>query len=219
MALRRVREAWATTTTGTPNGSHDDAVVVVREVHVHAETLQEHPAHPCNEWVARTDAWKGRNQVDDSIEVRCERIYMLAVSDPPFPFSKNMPARCGGEMNRPAFHSERSSRRTSSAETSRPASTSRSDCRSASCRRARSASSSQSPGSRGRSSSSVPSGRSVGSSITNRPARTRAFRVMNRVYPVRVGRPILHHCRAQPGTRPITASIGTPRRRARRSWR
>jgi len=89
------------------------------------------------------------------------------------------PAACrGGEQDLSTLHVERSSRRTSSALTRRPASRSPSDWRRASCKAARSASSSQSPGSRGKSSTSVPSGRSVGSSNTSRPARTRAFSVM-----------------------------------------
>jgi len=86
--------------------------------------------------------------------------------------------RCG-EANRAPLQPARSSRRISSASSSRPAATSALDCRSASCNFARSSSSSQSPGSSARSSTSVPSGSSVGSSSTRRPFRTCAFIVMS----------------------------------------
>jgi len=87
--------------------------------------------------------------------------------------------RCG-EPDATRRQRDLSSLRISSASTSRPAATSASDWRSASCSAARSASPSQSPGSSGRSSISVPSGRSVGSSTTSRPSRTRALIVIRK---------------------------------------
>ncbi len=83
-----------------------------------------------------------------------------------------------GEPDPAGLQRDRSRLRTSAASTIRPASTSACDCARAACKAERSASSSQSPGSRGRSSSSVPSGRSIGSSTTRRPSCTRALIVM-----------------------------------------
>src|SRR6266542_5138048 len=103
---------------------------------------------------------------------------MVAVCQPPGFFLLDMPLRGEREANVPLFQRERSSRRTLAASTRRPAFTSSSESCRALCNAARSSSSSQSPGSRGRSSISVPSGRSVGSSTTSRPAFTRAFSVI-----------------------------------------
>jgi uncharacterized protein YbjT (DUF2867 family) len=98
------------------------------------------------------DRWRGRRPLTD------DRLHRAA----PVALAKDVAACRGGEQDLSTLHVERSSRRTSSALTRRPASRSPSDWRRASCKAARSASSSQSPGSRGKSSTSVPSGRSVG---------------------------------------------------------
>ncbi len=84
------------------------------------------------------------------------------------------------EYDLAGIHFDRSSRRTSAASVSRPASTSAPEATRARWSAARSSSSSQSPGTIARSSTSVPSGRSVGSSTTKRPFCTRAFSVMPR---------------------------------------
>ena len=166
-----------------PDGPHNHAISIEREVDVDGDALQEDPAHSRDLRVARSDPWKCGDQVERAIEIRRKRLDVLAIGHPPVALAKDVATRGSGEQNLSALHVERSSRKTSSALTRRPASRSPSDWRRASCNAARSASSSQSPGSRGRSSTSVPSGRSVGSSNTSRPARTRAFSVMDVVYP------------------------------------
>jgi len=100
------------------------------------------------------------------------------VLNPPRLLAMDVPAGCCGEPDSARSQRERSSLRTTSASTSRPAATSASDSRRAWCNAARSVSSSQSPGSSGSSSTSAPSGRSVGSSSTRRPARTQALIVI-----------------------------------------
>lgn len=107
-----------------------------------------------------------------------KHVCMNSILNPPGALSWDMSLGCGGEPNTACVQSVRSSRRISSASTSRLASTSAPDSRSAWCSAARSSSLSQSPGSRGNSCSSVPSGSSVGSSTTRRPWRTRASIVM-----------------------------------------
>jgi hypothetical protein len=113
-----------------------------------------------------------------SFEFSREDIGVDPILQPPCLLAPDVTSRCGGKPNATLLQRERSSRRISSASTRWPAATSASDWRKASCRAARSASSSQSPGSNGSSSISVPSGRSVGSSRTNRPDRTRALIVI-----------------------------------------
>ena len=106
-----------------------------------------------------------------------------AVVDPPAPGRTKLFTRPLSKDNLAALHSERSSRRTSLASTTRPALTSASDSPNARCRAARSSSLSQSPGSKGSSSISVPSGRSEGSSTIKRPFFTRALRViLHKIY-------------------------------------
>ena len=135
---------------------------------------------PCDSGVRvrRSGARQPRQNSNGLFEFVGEHISVNPVLDPPFPLEADMPPSRKGESDPTRFQRERSSRRMSSASTRRPASTSAPDSRRASWRAARPSSSSQSPGSSGRSCSSVPSGRSVGSSMTRRPWRTRALMVM-----------------------------------------
>ena len=133
--------------------------------------------------VAVTRAGQDRDHLDRSFQVGRERVAVLAVLNPPSVLTVNMLLRGVGESNATGFHRDRSCLRTSAASASLPAATSDSDWIKAACRAARSVSSSQSPGSNGRSSTSVPSGKVVGSSNTRRPARTRALIVMEMSVP------------------------------------
>jgi hypothetical protein len=211
---RLIGEPRAPTAACTPDCPNNHAISIEREVDVDGDTLQEDPAHSRDSRVARSDPWECGDQVERAIEIRRKRVDVLAVGHPPVALAKDVAARSGGEQNLSALHVERSSRKTSSALTRRPASRSPSDWRRASCKAARSASSSQSPGSKGKSSTSVPSGRSVGSSNTSRPARTRAFSVMVGSLlrkPALGSRPRLTRQRRSRGTR-ASARPGSPAR-------
>src|SRR5438132_6023185 len=116
---------------------------------------------------------------EDFLEFGSEDLVMESVLQPPDLLTRDVPLRGRSEPNAARLQDDLSCFRIAAASTRRPAATSASESRKAACRAARSASCSQSPGSSGRSSTSVPSGRSVGSSTTRRPAQTRAFRVMN----------------------------------------
>jgi len=94
------------------------------------------------------------------------------------PFPVDVRSGRGREADPTLLQRERNSFKTSAALTRRPAATSASDSARAACKALRSASVSQSPGSSGSNSTSVPSGRVVGSSTTRRPACTRALIVI-----------------------------------------
>lgn len=103
---------------------------------------------------------------------------VLGILPPPLLELPDLLLCCCRKADFPSPHKARSSASTSSPSTRRFASTSSCDATSARWRAARSSGESQSPGSRGRRATSVPSGSFVGSSIKSRPSWTRAFKVM-----------------------------------------
>ena len=123
-------------------------------------------------------AGKQRQKSKGCFELCRKNLGMDSVLKPPSFLPMYVALRRCRESYGPRGQRDRSSFRISSAPTSRPAATSASDWRRASWSAARSVSSSQSPGSSGRRSISVPSGRSVGSSTTSRPSRTCALTIM-----------------------------------------
>ena len=128
--------------------------------------------------VEASGPWKRRDDPERLFEFLGEHVQVVTSGQPPGLLPPNVFLRSGREANAPILQRDRSSRRITSASMRRPALMSSSESLRARWRAARSSSSSQSPGSRGSSSISVPSGRSVGSSTTSRPAFTRAFNVI-----------------------------------------
>ncbi len=128
--------------------------------------------------VEASGPWKRRDDPERLFEFLGEHIRVVAIGQPPGLLPPNVFLRSSCEANATILQRDRSSRRITSASMRRPALMSSSESFRARWRAARSSSSSQSPGSRGSSSISVPSGRSVGSSTTSRPAFTRAFNVI-----------------------------------------
>jgi hypothetical protein len=117
-------------------------------------------------------------QPNGLFELGREGVPVKSIGQPPGLLAPEVPlCRCS-ESNAAGLQEDLRPLRIASASTKRPAATSTLDSRKAAWSAARSASSSQSPGSRGRRSTSVPLGKSVGSSTTSRPARTRAFEVI-----------------------------------------
>ncbi len=123
-------------------------------------------------------AGKQRQQSKGCFELGRKNLGMDSVLKPPSFLPLYVALRRCRESYGARCQRDLSSLRISSASTSRPAATSASDWRRASWSAARSASSSQSPGSSARRSISVPSGRSVGSSTISRPSRTCALIIM-----------------------------------------
>ena len=128
-------------------------------------------------------SWHPREKADCLLDLVCEDPHGAVVLDPPRLRSTELIACDVSEKDLTRVHFDRNSRRTSVASVRRPNSTSVPEATRARWSAARSSSSSQSPGSIGRSSISVPSGRSVGSSTTKRPFSTRAFNVMPKKVP------------------------------------
>ncbi len=174
--------AGAAASTRAPHCSDNDLVFVEGEVEMARYLWKVDPTQARNAClpVGRARTGKQLQNSKGVFELRGEHVDVRPVLKPPGLLARDMFPRGGCEQDAPALQDALSSFRISSASTSRPAATSASDSRRALCRAARSVSSSQSPGSSASSSISVPSGRSVGSSTTSRPARTRAFRVMRR---------------------------------------
>jgi hypothetical protein len=130
--------------------------------------------------VGRARSGEKRQHADGILDLSREDVDVQSVLEPPRLLAPDVALGRCGEADAARSQDDFSSLRISSASTSRSVATSISDWRSAAWRAARSASSSQSPGSSGSRSTSVPSGRSVGSSTTSRPARTRALSVISR---------------------------------------
>ena len=167
-------------TTRAPESTNDHSGVVKRVIEMGIDSSE---VDAPNTWngrlrVERSNSRKRPDDLDRLFEFLSEYVGMVAIGQPPGFLSAEMFLCSGRETNATILQRDRSSRRMTSASTSRPALTSSSDSFRALCKAARSFSVSQSPGSRGRSSTSVPSGRSVGSSTRSRPAFTRAFSVM-----------------------------------------
>ena len=173
-----LRAAFAT---GSPECTDDDFTVIERVIEMGGDSPEVHAsdARDGRVRVERSSAWKSRDDLQGLFKFFGEDLGMLAILEPPGFLELHMLLRCVREANAPMLQRDRSSRRMTSASISRPALTSSSESRNARCNAARSSAVSQSPGSRGRSSTSVPSGRSVGSSTTSRPAFTRAVSVMS----------------------------------------
>ena len=125
--LRLVGEPRAPTAACTPDRSHNHAISVEREVDVDGDALQEDPAHSRDSRVPRANPWECGDQVERAIEIRRKRLDVLAIGHPPVALAKDVAACRGGEQDLSTLHVERSSRRTSSALTRRPASRSPSD--------------------------------------------------------------------------------------------
>jgi len=128
--------------------------------------------------IRSSSPWQQREKVDRLFDLVREDSDGAVIVDPPRLRRSKLIAGELGEDDLATCHSDRSSRRTSLASIMRPASTSAPEAIRARCSAERSSSLSQSPGSNGSNSTSVPSGRSVGSSTTKRPFWTRAFKVM-----------------------------------------
>ena len=171
------RTAFATR---TPEGAHDHTGVIERVIEMDGDSPEVDAANAGNGRlsVEGSGTRKGRDDLERLFEFLREHVGVVAIGQPPCFLAPNVFLRSGGELNVPGFQRDRSSRRTTSASISRPALTSSFESLKALCSAARSSSVSQSPGSRARSSTTVPSGRSVGSSTTSRPAFTRALSVM-----------------------------------------
>ena len=170
--------------TGTPDRADDHVPVVEGVVDMAGHPAKVNASETRNVLVRLrcASSREERHDPDGLFELGCEDLRMDTVLKPPDLLALDLPVRGGRESDAALVHRDRSSLRISSTSTNRPAATSLLDSRRALWSAARSASSSQSPGSSGRRSTSVPSGRSVGSSTTSRPALTRALIVMpNRV--------------------------------------
>ena len=163
-----------------PQGANDDVVCVEREVQVAAQLPDVETPQVGRRGlrVGGSSSGEEGQDFDGLFEFGSEEILVVSVVKPPRPLAVDVVVRRLREANATGLQLDRSRLRMSVASTSRPASTSACDWARAACKAARSASSSQSPGSSGRSSISVPSGRFVGSSITRRPSRTRALIVI-----------------------------------------
>ncbi len=168
--------------TSAPDGAHDHVVRIETVVEMTIDPSKVDSTQPGNTGsrLGCTRAGKERQHADSILDLSCGDVDVQSLRKPPRLLASDVALGRCGEADPARSQDDFSSLRTSSASASRSAATSISDSRSAVCRAARSASSSQSPGSSGRSSISVPSGRSVGSSTTSRPARTRALSVMTR---------------------------------------
>ena len=171
---------------GSPDRANENLVLVEGVVQVAAELANIESAQipdpgrgvrcPCSR--------KEGQDAQSFLEFSHEQVAVESVVQPPNLLTANVSLRRRGEANTAWTQDDRSSLSISVASTSRPAATSASESRNAACSAARSVSSSQSPGSSGRRSISVPSGRSVGSSTRSRPARTRALRVTSGTLPL-----------------------------------
>jgi hypothetical protein len=166
--------------TRAPQCANDHTRIVKRVVEMRVDSSKVNAADTPNSrlCVRRSCARKHGYDFESLFELVGEHVDVIAVGQPPRFLSSNLFVRSSCEMDDAMFQRDRSSRRMAPASTRRPLFTSSPDALSASWRAARSAASSQSPGSSGRSSISVPSGKSVGSSTTSRPAFTRPFSVM-----------------------------------------
>ncbi len=164
-----------------PHSSNGDLVLVegVVEVAGQLSEVETAQAWDTSGGVRGPGTRKERQDPEAFLDFGSEDLVMESVLQLPDLLTRDVPLRGRSEPNAARLQDDLSCFRIAAASTRRPAATSASESRKAACRAARSASCSQSPGSSGRSSTSVPSGRSVGSSTTRRPAQTRAFRVMN----------------------------------------
>jgi hypothetical protein len=204
---------------GVPERTDRDDVARVGIVDVGRETaeVESTQAGDLSSTVKGSGARQEGEESDRLFYLIRENFNRPAVFDPPTLCGTKLFARQVGENDLSAFHSDRSSRRTSLTSIIRPSLTSSSEAASARCRADLSSLLSQSPGSKGSSSISVPSGRSDGSSTINRPFRTRALRVMFNNIPesgasdnhVLVGLPDLPpNYRMQQPVRPVTSVAG-----------
>lgn len=171
---------WRATATGAPQCANDNFMLVegVIEMAIYLTQIQ---ATKANDTCFGVRCANSRQKCEDSegcFQFSRENLSMGPILKPPSLLAPNVSLRRCCKADATLLQRDLSSLRISSASTSRPAATSASDWRNASWSAARSASSSQSPGSSGSSSISVPSGRSVGSSTTSRPSRTRALIVI-----------------------------------------
>ena len=170
---------WAPPT-GSPQRTDDNLFFVegVVQVTIELPQVETTKAGHASLLVRRANTREIREDSEGGLEISCEQMPVVPVLKPPRLLAIDV-SLCGRRKpDRTLRQCDLSSRRISSASMSRPAATSAEDWASASCNAARSASSSQSPGSRGSSSISVPSGREVGSSTRSLPSRTRAVIVM-----------------------------------------
>ncbi len=173
----RLPEARAALPTRGPERADDHFRVVERVVQVATER-PDVDATKSRHWrliIEGADGGKGPEELGGFLKFCGEEPLVVAVGQPPLVFALHMARGRSCETNAAFRQRERSSRSTSAASAKRPSDTSMSDSARAACKAARSPSSSQSPGSSGSNSTSVPSGRVVGSSSTRRPPWTRAL--------------------------------------------
>lgn len=178
---RSAREEGTVTPLRVPESADGHGVTSERVVEVGRGTPEVKATKTSNLLlgIQGTSPWKPREKCDRLLDLIGKDLDGEVILDPPDLGSPELVTRDFRENNLPTPHAERNSRRISLASLMRPASTSAPEAARARCSAERSSSSSQSPGSKGRSSTSVPSGRSVGSSTTKRPLRTVAFSVMS----------------------------------------
>ncbi len=170
----------SSTATGTPQSTNDNFVLVesVVEMTVYLSQIQPTNANHIGFGIRRASSREEGKDSKGCFEFSRKDLGMDSVLKPPSLFSPDVLLRSRCELDATVPQRDLMSLRISSASTSLPAAASVSDWRRASWSAARSASSSQSPGSSGSRSISVPFGSSVGSSTTSRPSRTRALMVM-----------------------------------------
>ena len=173
------------TSSGVPERTNHHGVLSEGVVEVRRRAAEVEATQSCYSrlGIQGPSPWHPREKANCLLDLVYQGFQGAVIVDPPRLGSAQLTACDVSEKDRARFHFNRSSRRTSLASVVRPASTSAPEATRARCSAARSSSSSQSPGSMGRSSISVPSGRSVGSSTTKRPFRTRAFNVMVKKVP------------------------------------
>lgn len=167
-----------------PAGPYDDLILADRVIEVRGQAAQIKAAQlwQARARVGRPDTCQNRQKSNGLVDLLRNNLWSTCVLAPPPLDRSNLRPRGLREADMPAFHGKRSSFNTTAASIRRSPATSSSEASSARCSASRSSSSSQSPGSSGNRDSSVPSGRSVGSSTTKRPFRTRAVTVMPEPY-------------------------------------
>ena len=114
---------------GTPERPDDDSLVVIGVVEVAVKFVEIEPSGSRDraELVRRADTRQQREQVERSSQLVFKQLPLTAVLQPPSVLLVDLGSRRKGERNVAAGQRALSSRRTSSASTTRPAATSDSD--------------------------------------------------------------------------------------------
>lgn len=116
-------------TPGAPKRPDDDLLVIVRVVQVAVDLVEIQPSNS-RDWtqlIGSADAGQQSDQIERDTKLKFKELPLIAVLQPPSMFPVDLVARRKGERNATAGQRDLSSRRTSAASSSRPASTSASD--------------------------------------------------------------------------------------------